>query len=130
MEIAALYGGGPGSFIGLTLVLFGLCAWLSGEAIATSWMHGGTAFLAGLGLGPPDWFLHFALFGADLAYWPGMLAHAVVLGLIAVTSHRVARTALMVRQYPWAYERAGPFAWRARQGSGGETGSTEGAERI
>ncbi|WP_338019209.1 DUF6867 family protein [Azospirillum doebereinerae] len=35
-----------------------------------------------------------------------------------MTTHRIAIARRMVNQYPWLYERNGPFAWRERVGAG------------
>ena len=50
---------------------------------------------------------------------PRELARLRRFGLIivlAVASYRIALTAKMVRQYPWLYERAGPFAGSLARG--------------
>ena len=39
-----------------------------------------------------------------------------ILMAFAYAGHRVTRAGQMARQYGWLYERAGPFAWRARGG--------------
>jgi uncharacterized protein (DUF2249 family) len=41
--------------------------------------------------------------------------YAVVL-LFAALGFRRTRARQMVEQYPWAYERRGPFWWRAKAG--------------
>ena len=52
-------------FIGLTVVLFGLAAFLSGQAIAGTWRSPAYAVLAALLLGLADRFLTYALFDGE-----------------------------------------------------------------
>ena len=67
-----------------------------------------------LGLG--DRFLVFALFGGELLSVYGFILHTLVIGAIAVVAYRMAKARRMVGQYPWLYDRAGPFGWRERPG--------------
>jgi hypothetical protein len=52
------------------------------------------------------------LFGSDIISIIGYVTHAAVLILIALAAHRLTRARKMVNQYPWLYERTGPFGWR------------------
>ncbi len=104
-------------FIGLTVVVFGGCGFLTGQALADGWkpewMVASYSVLLGLG----DRFLVYALFGGDLLSLWGLAVHTAVIFAIADVAYRLARARLMVTQYPWLYERAGPFTWREKHGA-------------
>ncbi len=59
-------------------------------------------------------FLHFALFSGSLLTLHYYLVDLVVLQVFGALGFRLKRVSQMVTQYPWMYERAGPFGWRAR----------------
>jgi hypothetical protein len=42
------------------------------------------------------------------------LVVAGILALIAATAYYLTRARRMVQQYPWLYERRGPFGWRRK----------------
>jgi len=65
-------------------------------------------------LGLADRFLAYALFDGTLLSLSAYLADAATLAGIALVAWRLGRARKMVSQYPWLYERAGPFAWRER----------------
>ena len=50
--------------------------------------------------------------------WFGLLYGDRLLACLAVAlvSHRFQLARLMVRQYPWLYERRGPLSWRRKAG--------------
>lgn len=101
-------------FVGLTVILFGGAAFMTGQAIASTWRPWWQilpyAFLLGLG----DRFLTFALFGGELLSPVGYVVHSLVLLAIAAFAYRVTLVHRMVSQYPWLYERAGLLSWRSR----------------
>lgn len=102
-------------FIGVTCILAGTAAWLTGQAVAATWRPArqaiGYAFLLGLA----DRFIVYALFDGELLSLPGYLVDSLVLVAIAFAAYRATLAAGMVRQYPWLYERAGTFGWRRRR---------------
>lgn len=114
MTAAALFGASAGSFLGLTLLLFGAAALATGRALALSWRPAWQAVPYALLLGLGDRFLLFALFDGELLSASGYGIAAAILLLLALAGYRLTRARLMVRQYPWLYERAGPFSWRGR----------------
>jgi hypothetical protein len=61
-------------------------------------------------------FLHYALFDGVLLSPLGALVDLVWVSLLAAFGWSTTRASKMVRQYPWMYERAGPFGWRDRTG--------------
>ena len=111
--ITALLGAGPGAFLGLTL-LFGAAALATGRALARSWRRPWQTVPYALLLGIGDRFLLYALFGGELLSASGYAITSVVLAALALLAHRLTRARLMVRQYPWLYEAAGPLSWRPR----------------
>ncbi len=101
-------------FIGLTIILMGGCAFLMGQAMATGWKPLGFVVIYSALLGLADRFLLYALFEGELLTLSGYLIHAVILFGIAWISYALTRARRMVTQYPWLYERTGPFTWRPR----------------
>lgn len=109
-------GGSIGSFLGLTLVLFGAAAWMMGQAVAETWRPPLQILpYAGL-LAASERFLDFALFDGLLLSAGGILLSWACLLVIALVGFRVRRTGQMVAQYPWLFERSGLLSWRDRQG--------------
>ena len=112
--IADILGNDLGVFIGLTIVLFGGAACLSGQALAQTWRPIWQAVPYTLMLTIGSRFLSFALFDGELLSITGYLIDWVVLLLLALLAFRITQARRMVSQYPWLYERAGLFGWRAR----------------
>ncbi len=112
--IAAFFlGASPASFLGLTLLLFGGGALATGRALALQWRPLWQALPYALLLAAGDRFLLYALFGGELLSASGYAVAAILLLALALLAYRLVLVRLMVRQYPWLYERAGPFSWRA-----------------
>ncbi|HYG85885.1 MAG TPA: hypothetical protein VD978_06475 [Azospirillum sp.] len=109
-----ILGASPAVFVGLTLVVFGGCAWLTGQTLGQGWKPLWAVFAYSALLGAGDRFLVYGLFGGELLSLWGYVLHTVVLALIVYLSYRMAMTNRMVRQYPWLYQRMGPFGWRER----------------
>lgn len=101
-------------FIGLTVILFGGAAFMMGQAVAGTWRPVWQVVAYGALLALGDRFLVYALFGGELLSLTGYLVHAGVLIGIGLIAFRVMRTHKMVSQYPWLYERTGPFGWREK----------------
>jgi hypothetical protein len=99
-------------FIGLTVVLFGAAAAMTGQALALTWRPAWQAVPYCLLLGLGNRFLAFALFGAELFAPLGYAVGTAVLVIVCLFAYRVTRASRMVSQYPWLYERAGLFGWR------------------
>jgi uncharacterized protein DUF6867 len=113
--MAAFLGAGPASFIGLTLLLFGAAAMAAGRALALNWRPAWQILPYALLLAAGDRFLLYALFGGELGSATGYAAAALPLLALCLAAHRLTLVRLMLRQYPWLYESAGPLAWRARR---------------
>ncbi|NVJ93711.1 MAG: hypothetical protein HWE34_18740 [Methylocystaceae bacterium] len=99
-------------FIGLTVCIAGYCAYMTGQAIASTWRPIGQLFPYMIMLGFVDRFLSFALFDGPLLSIQGYIVDTLVLVVIAVLSYLATRASKMVAQYPWQYERAGLFSWK------------------
>ncbi|MFO0294828.1 MAG: DUF6867 family protein [Rhodospirillales bacterium] len=111
-----ILGGSLGAFFGLTLVLFGGASWMMGQAVAETWRNPLQMLpYSGL-LAVSDRFLDFALFDGVLLSVPGLLVSWTVIGLIAFAGFRARRAGQMAAQYPWLFERRGPFSWGEKRG--------------
>ncbi|MDO8606374.1 MAG: hypothetical protein Q7R40_07565 [Phaeospirillum sp.] len=101
-----------GVLIGLTIVLFGGCAFMTGQALASTWRPGWSVLPYGLMLGAADRFLGFALFQGEPLSLSGWALDSVILIAIALGAFRLTRARRMATQYPWLYQRTGPFSWK------------------
>jgi hypothetical protein len=115
MSDASWLGASPPVFIGVTLVLAGGCAFMTGAALARSWRPARQIVPYALLLGLASRFLIFALFQGDMLSLSGYLTDCACLLAIAALGHRLTLTHLMCAQYPWLYERSGVFTWRERK---------------
>jgi Domain of unknown function (DUF6867) len=100
----------------VTGVIGGGAAWLAGRAIAQTWRPFWHVISYMLLLGAAVRFGHFALFEADLLAPLSYAADTAFLLCVGCLGWRVTRTSQMVTQYPWLYERTGPFTWRPKTG--------------
>ena len=113
--MSALLGASAASFLGLTLLLFGAAAVATGRALARSWRPLWQALPYAALLAVADRFLLYALFGGELLSASGYAIAASILLLVTLLGYRATQARLMVRQYPWLYEKAGPLGWRERR---------------
>jgi hypothetical protein len=111
-----LFGGSIGDFIGVTLVLFGGAAFMTGQALAGTWRPLWQIFPYGLLLAAADRFFSWGLFGGELLSVSGFIVDALIIIAVGAAAYRLTQTHKMTTQYPWIYERAGLFAWRVRDG--------------
>lgn len=114
--IVPFSGVSVGVFIGVTLIMAGGTAALTGVAIAGTWRSAWQVVFACVGLGLSERFLVYALFDGRLLSPQGYLFDTAILLAIGLVAYRLAWVGAMVRQYPWQYEKAGPWRIRARQG--------------
>jgi hypothetical protein len=115
MSFPELFGTSPAVFVGITLILMGGCAAMTGQALARTWRPWWHLLPYCLLLGCADRFLTFALFQGQLLLVSGYLVDSLILTLSAALSYRVTRAGQMVRQYPWLYKRVGWLNWVPRQ---------------
>lgn len=110
----ALLGGPWPSFAGMTIVLFGAAAAMTGQALARNWRGAWQLAPYALLLAAGDRFLLYALFDAQLLSVTGYVIAALLLLAVAALAFRVTRARRMTTQYPWLYRRAGLLGWRER----------------
>ncbi len=115
MAAEAIFGAPSDAFLGLTFLLFGGAALMTGRALARNWRPFWQTIPYAALLAAGDRFLLYALFGGDLVSASGYVIAAAAIWIIAALAYRVTLVRLMLRQYPWLYEPAGPFAWRERR---------------
>ncbi len=101
-------------FLGLTVILFGGCAFLMGQAIADTWRPAWQIVPYGLLLAGGNHFLDAALFDGSWTDFGHYLLDAAIIVGIALTAHRATLARKMVAQYPWLYEPSGAFGWREK----------------
>jgi hypothetical protein len=112
----ALLGTSIGVFLGLTVIIAGGAAIMTGRAQADGWKPPVQVLFACFGLALADRFLVYALFGGDLLSLSGFLIDFAVLTVLALLAYRVTLVRKMVNQYPWRYERVSLFNYRERVG--------------
>ncbi len=98
---------------GLLIVMW-FAAYMTGQGLANLWRPAWQILLYGLMLGLVDRFLVFGLFEGPLLSLAGYLIDTAILLAVAGVGYRLTQVHRMVGQYPWLYERAGLFSWRAR----------------
>lgn len=98
-------------FLVITLCLAGGAAWLSGQALARTWRPLPLVLFYMALLGAVSRFFHWGLADGSLLSLHYYLVDTAVLMGIAALSWQIARTSLMVSQYPWLYRRTSPLGW-------------------
>lgn len=101
-------------FITITVVVIGFAAYMTGQALGNTWQPVGRLIFYCVLLGFADRFLVFALFEGELVSVSGYVIDTAVLIAIALVAYRFNRARRIVSQYPWLYERTGPFTWREK----------------
>ena len=114
--MAALFGV-PDLLVTLlvTAIIVGFAAFMTGQALANTWRPAWQMLPYGLMLGFADRFLVWGLFGGDGLSVSGYVVDTAYLIAVGFAAYRLTRARRMVTQYPWLYERAGPFGWRDRR---------------
>lgn len=102
-------------FVIFTCVMMGWIAFMTGRAIANTWRPRWQVVPYCILLGLANRFFVFALFGGPLFSTSGWLIGTVILVGVGMASYREKLAYKMVSQYPWLYERSGPFDWRERK---------------
>jgi ABC-type uncharacterized transport system permease subunit len=105
-------------WLGVTVVIMGFAAFMTGHALAQTWRPRWQVVIYCLLLGVVDRFLIWGLFRGAPWLASGYAIDAAVLIGFGLLSYRLTETRKMVTQYPWLYERAGPLSWRARSEAG------------
>jgi Domain of unknown function (DUF6867) len=110
----SLLGTSLGVFIGLTVIITGGAAIMTGRALADGWKSPVQVVFACLGLGLGNRFLVYALFGGPLLHLSGFVIAFLVITALGLVAHRITAVRKMVNQYPWRYERASLWAYREK----------------
>ncbi|MDH3690159.1 MAG: hypothetical protein OEU36_11845 [Gammaproteobacteria bacterium] len=110
----SMLGTSLGVFIGITVIVMGFAAYMTGQALGNTWKPAWHAVVYGILLGFADRFLVFALFDGELASLSGFLIDTAVLIAISLFAFRLNLASKMVSQYPWVFERSGMFGWRQK----------------
>ena len=103
--------------IGISGLLFGLAAFLMGQALAETWRPGWQNVGYGLLLALGNRFIDCALFGKEWLSLIHYVVDAIWIIVIALLAYRITLARKMVQQYPWLYERSGLLSWRQRAGN-------------
>ena len=114
----SLLGTSLGVFVGLTVILIGAAAIMTGRALADGWKPAWQVVAACFGLALADRFLVYALFGGRLLSLSGFIIDFVVITALALIAHRLTLVHKMVAQYPWRYERQSLWTYREKSGAG------------
>lgn len=117
--MAAVLGVSLPIFVGVTVVLMGGAAFLTGQAVAANWRPRWHAILYCALLAVAGRFLSLSLFYGDpffqpLAWLYGAAVDSIVLIPVGLFAFAVTRASWMARQYPWLYRREGLFAYREK----------------
>ena len=107
----------PWIFLIMTVIIGGGAAFLAGRALAGKWRPLWMPVLYMLLLGFALRFLHYALFQGELLSLHYYVTDTLVLIACALLGYRLTRARQMTSQYPWLYERTGPFSWRDKSGA-------------
>ena len=112
--MASLLGTSLGVFIGLTVIIMGGAAFMTGQAIAGTWRPPWQVLAYCCLLGLAARFLTYALFQGQLLSLTGVIADIVVLTAIGLLAYRLTHVHKMINQYPWLYERQGFWSYREK----------------
>lgn len=99
-------------FLLVTVLLGGGAAFLTGRAVALSWLENWRLFVYIAILTLAVRFIHFALFEGTLLAPYYYLVDLAVLLIIAFAGKRLTRAYQMATQYSFEFRRAGPFGWQ------------------
>ena len=105
-------------FLFITVLLGGGAAWMAGRSAAASWKSWPTLILYMLLLGIAVRFIHHTLFAGTMFSLHYYAADTAALLIVGYLGFRYTRTAQMVTQYSWLYEKSSPLSWRPRQSLG------------
>lgn len=95
----------------VTVALAGGAAYLTGRAVARTWLTDLNLLIYMVLLAAATRFIHFALFEGTLLSPYYYLVDLIVLVAIALLGKRVTRARQMATQYRFIYERTGPLSW-------------------
>jgi hypothetical protein len=100
--------------LAIMTVLFIGAALATGQALARNWRAPWQLVPYALLLAAGERFMLYALYQAALLSVVWYVTTAALLAAVAAAAYRFTMARRMTAQYPWLYERAGPFGWRER----------------
>ena len=100
-------------YIGMTVCVIGFASFITGQGLANTWRSVWQIVPYALLLGGADRFLIWSLFQGEFLL-SGYVMDSLMLLVIALLAYKLTQARKMVAQYPWIYERAGPFSWREK----------------
>ncbi|TCS64254.1 DUF6867 family protein [Varunaivibrio sulfuroxidans] len=98
-------------YIGMNIFLIGFAAYMTGQAIATTWRPMWQILPYSVLLGLASRFLTYALFDGPLLHLSGFLIGTLTVFAMCCLGYFISRATVMVNQYPWLYRRNGLFGW-------------------
>jgi hypothetical protein len=98
----------------VTIILAGGAAFVTGRAIAQSWLGLPALFVYMALLAGATRFIHFSLFSGSLLSVYYYVIDYLALLAICYMGMRLTRARQMTRQYGFRFERSGLFGWRPR----------------
>lgn len=99
-------------FFFITVLLAGAAAYLTGRAMARSWLGDAQLAFYIVLLAAATRFIHYALFQGTLLSLHYYIVDLIVLLAIAFVGKRITRSGQMARQYGFLYRRSGFLGWR------------------
>ena len=96
------------------IVLVGPASYAAGQGAGATWRPWRQLILYGALLSAGLRFFDYALGGGELWSISGFLLGWAVQLAVAAFAYRLTRARLMVRQYPWLYQRKGLLGWEER----------------
>lgn len=99
-------------FLIVTVLLGGGAAFMTGRAIALSWLENWRLFLYIAILNLAVRFIHFSLFEGTLLSLHYYIVDLAVLLIIAFAGKRSTRAYQMATQYSFEFKRTGLFGWQ------------------
>lgn len=105
----------------VTVNIMGGAAFLTGSAIANTWRPIWQTVPYSVLLGLADRFFVWGLFGGELGSLSGYVIDTIYLQIVCALAYKLNQARKMVTQYPWMYERSGPFSWRKRSSGDAST---------
>jgi hypothetical protein len=108
-----LLGNAPGPFL-IVLAVFVPLAYATGQGVASRWEPRGLVIVYCILLAATERFTDFALAEGHAFAPVGCAMVAVVLCAVGLLAWQLTLVGMMVRQYPWLYERSGPLNWRSK----------------
>jgi hypothetical protein len=98
----------------IVLLLGFWTAWRAGKAVADGWNNYPLVIAYTLLLGFAMRFLHHALFDGPMLSAFYYVLDVVLLLIFSTAGYRYRRTAQMVNNYYWLYERTSAFSWKKK----------------